>query len=121
MRINEAIVRWLESAGVDAAFGDASETVASGIIALQPSRKIKSVVTRNAQAASFAVRGDTVFASQACWGTAVPDAFNRPSGLMLAISHTCLRSQANVTREKTAGVVEILTMRRHGGQGGRGS
>jgi hypothetical protein len=35
-----------------------------------------------------------VFASQACWGTAVPDAFNRPSGLMLAISHTCLRSQA---------------------------
>lgn len=64
MRINEAIVRWLESAGVDAAFGDASETVASGIIALQPSRKIKSVVTRNAQAVSFAVRGYTVFAPQ---------------------------------------------------------
>jgi thiamine pyrophosphate-dependent acetolactate synthase large subunit-like protein len=65
MRINEAIVRWLENAGVDAAFGDARKTVASGIIALQPSRKIKLVVTRNAQAASFAVRGDTVFASQA--------------------------------------------------------
>ena len=65
MRINEAIVRWFESAGVDAAFGDASETVASGIIALQPSRKIKSVVTRNAQAASFAVRGYAVFAPQA--------------------------------------------------------
>jgi len=54
MRINEAIVRWLENAGVDAAFGDARKTVASGIIALQPSRKIKSVVTRNAQATSFA-------------------------------------------------------------------
>ena len=83
MRINEAIVRWLESAGVDAAFGDASETVASGIIALQPSRKIKSVVTRNAQAASFAVRGYTVFVPQR---TAVPDAFNRPSVLALAMS-----------------------------------
>ena len=83
MRINEAIVRWLESAGVDAAFGDASETIASGKIALQPSRKIKSVVTRNAQAASFAVRGYTVFVPQR---TAVPDAFNRPSGLALAMS-----------------------------------
>jgi acetolactate synthase-1/2/3 large subunit len=65
MRINEAIVRWLESIGVDAAFGGASETVASGITALQHSRKIKSLATRNAQAASFAVRGYTVFARQA--------------------------------------------------------
>jgi acetolactate synthase-1/2/3 large subunit len=65
MRINEAIVRWLESVGVDTAFGGVSENVASGIIALKHSRKIKSVVTRNEQAASFTAHGFTVFASQA--------------------------------------------------------
>jgi acetolactate synthase I/II/III large subunit len=88
MRINEAIVRWLESVGVDAAFGGASENVASCIIALRHSRKIKSDVTRNEQAASFAVRGYAVFAPQA-WcllETGGSDAFNLPSGLALAMS-----------------------------------
>ena len=117
MRINEAIVRWLESAGVDAAFGDASETVASGKIALQPSRKIKSVVTRNAQAASFAVRGYTVFAPQA-WcllenggSRRLQPAFRTSVGdVPLACD-----LRPHVTRGTIAGVVEMRTARLHGG------
>ena len=94
MRINAAIVRWLESVGVAAAFGGASENVAtsenvaSRIIALKHSRKIKSVVVRNGQTTSFAARDYAVFAPRlgVCWRTAVPDAFNQPSGLALAMS-----------------------------------
>ena len=115
MRINEAIVRWLESAGVDAAFGDASETVASGIIALQPSRKIKSVVTRNAQAASFAVRGYTVFVPQCLLENGgsrrLQPAFRTSVGdVPLACD-----LRPHVTRGTIAGVVEMRTARLHGG------
>jgi glyoxylate carboligase len=117
MRINEAIVRWLESVGVDAAFGGASENVASCIIALRHSRKIKSDVTRNEQAASFAVRGYAVFAPQA-WcllenggsGRLQPAFRSRVGDVPLA----CDR-RLHVTRGTITAVVEMLTARLHGG------
>src|SRR5436190_15862710 len=57
MRVYEAIVRGLESIGADAAFGGAGENAAGMMIALKHSQKIRSVITRNEQAASFAACG----------------------------------------------------------------
>ena len=52
MRVYEAIVKALESVGVDAAFGGAGENAAGAMIALKHSTKIRPViVARTAMAA----------------------------------------------------------------------
>jgi hypothetical protein len=116
MRINEAIVRWLESVGVVAAFGGASENVAGGIVALKHSRKIKSVVVRNGLTTSFAARDYAVFAPQA-WSLLenggsgrLQPAFRSRVGCPLACNRW-----PHVTRGTIAAVVEMLTARLHGG------
>lgn len=88
MRIYEAIVRGLESVGVDAAFGGAGENAAGMMIALKHSQKIKPIVTRNEQAAAFAACGYAMFTHKlgVCWATAGPGAFNLFSGLAVAMS-----------------------------------
>jgi acetolactate synthase-1/2/3 large subunit len=88
VRIYEAIVRGLESIGADAAFGGAGENAAGMMIALKHSRKIKPVITRHEQAASFAACGYAMFTSKlgVCWATAGPGAFNLFSGLAVAMS-----------------------------------
>jgi acetolactate synthase-1/2/3 large subunit len=88
MRIYEAIVRGLESIGADAAFGGAGENAAGMMIALKHSEKIKPVITRHEQAASFAAYGYAMFARKLgiCWATAGPGAFNLFSGLAVAMS-----------------------------------
>ena len=88
MRIYEAIVRGLESIGADAAFGGAGENAAGMMIALKHSKKIKPIITRNEQAASFAACGYAMFTSKlgVCWATAGPGAFNLFSGLAVAMS-----------------------------------
>ena len=53
MRVYEAIVKALEGIGVDAAFGGAGENAAPLMLALKHSTKIRSVITRHEQAASF--------------------------------------------------------------------
>src|SRR5215470_13015414 len=87
MRIYEAIVRGLESIGVDAAFGGAGENAAGAMIALKHS-KIRAVVTRHEQAAAFAACGYAMFTKKlgVCWATAGPGAFNLFSGLAVAMS-----------------------------------
>jgi acetolactate synthase I/II/III large subunit len=88
MRVYEAIVRGLESIGADAAFGGAGENAAGMMIALKHSQKIRSVITRNEQAASFAACGYAMFTRKlgVCWATAGPGAFNLFSGLAVAMS-----------------------------------
>jgi acetolactate synthase I/II/III large subunit len=88
VRIYEAIVRGLESVGVDAAFGGAGENAAGMMIALKDSPKIKAIVTRNEQAAAFAACGYAMFTRKlgVCWATAGPGAFNLFSGLAVAMS-----------------------------------
>jgi acetolactate synthase-1/2/3 large subunit len=88
MRVYEAIVRGLESIGADAAFGGAGENAAGMMIALKHSQKIRSVITRNEQAASFAACGYAMFTNKlgVCWATAGPGAFNLFSGLAVAMS-----------------------------------
>ena len=88
MRIYEAIVRGLESVGVDAAFGGAGENAAGMMIALKHSQKIRPVITRHEQGAAFAACGYAMFTNKlgVCWATAGPGAFNLFSGLAVAMS-----------------------------------
>ncbi|MCF3105922.1 hypothetical protein IPZ58_30720 [Streptomyces roseoverticillatus] len=53
MRVYEAIVRRLEGIGVQAAFGSAGENAAGLMLALKHSKRIRPVIARHEQAASF--------------------------------------------------------------------
>jgi acetolactate synthase-1/2/3 large subunit len=88
MRVYEAIVKGLEGVGVDAAFGGAGENAASLMLALKHSTKIKPVITRHEQAASFMACGYAIYSNRlgVCFATAGPGAFNLFSGLAVAMS-----------------------------------
>jgi acetolactate synthase I/II/III large subunit len=88
MRVYEAIVKALESLGVDAAFGGAGENDASLMLALKHSTKIKPVIVRHEQAAAFMACGYAMFSNQlgVCFATAGPGGFNLFSGLAVAMS-----------------------------------
>jgi acetolactate synthase-1/2/3 large subunit len=88
MRVYEAIVKGLEGVGVDAAFGGAGENAASLMLALKHSSKIKPVITRHEQAASFMACGYAIYSGRLgfCFATAGPGAFNLFSGLAVAMS-----------------------------------
>jgi acetolactate synthase-1/2/3 large subunit len=88
MRVYEAIVKGLESVGVDAAFGGAGENAASLMLALKHSSKIRPVIVRNEQAASFMACGYAIYSNRlgVCFATAGPGAFNLFSGLAVAMS-----------------------------------
>src|SRR5271166_367635 len=88
MRVYEAIVKGLESVGVDAAFGGAGENAASLMLALKHSTKIKPVIVRHEQAASLMACGYAIYSNRlgVCFATAGPGAFNLFSGLAVAMS-----------------------------------
>jgi acetolactate synthase-1/2/3 large subunit len=88
MRVYEAIVKGLESVGVDVAFGGAGENSASLLLALKHSSKIKPVIVRHEQAASFMACGYAIYSNRlgVCFATAGPGAFNLFSGLAVAMS-----------------------------------
>jgi acetolactate synthase-1/2/3 large subunit len=88
MRVYEAVVKALEALGVDTVFGGAGENDASLLLALSHSSKIKTVVTRHEQAASFMACGYATFSRRlgVCFATAGPGAFNLFSGLAVALS-----------------------------------
>jgi acetolactate synthase I/II/III large subunit len=88
VRVYEAIVKGLESVGVDAAFGGAGENAASLMLALKHSTKIKPVIVRHEQAASFMACGYAIYSNRlgVCFATAGPGAFNLFSGLAVAMS-----------------------------------
>src|ERR1700690_3616458 len=87
MRVYDAIVRVLESVGVDVAFGGAGENAAFMMLALKHS-KIKPIIVRNEQAASFMACGYAIYSQRlgVCWATAGPGAFNLFSGLAVSMS-----------------------------------
>ncbi len=88
MRVYEAIVKALESVGVDAAFGGAGENAAGLMVALKHSSKIRPVIVRHEQAASFMACGYAIYSNHlgVCFATAGPGAFNLFSGLAVAMS-----------------------------------
>ena len=88
VRVYEAIVKGLEGVGVEAAFGGAGENAASLMLALKHSDKIRPIMTRNEQAASFMACGYAMYSGRLgfCFATAGPGAFNLFSGLAVAMS-----------------------------------
>jgi acetolactate synthase-1/2/3 large subunit len=88
MRVYEAIVKGLEGIGVEAAFGGAGENAASLMLALKHSQRIRPVMVRHEQAASFMACGYAMYTDRlgVCFATAGPGAFNLFSGLAVAMS-----------------------------------
>jgi acetolactate synthase-1/2/3 large subunit len=88
MDVNQAIVKTLESVGVDHVFGGSGQVNASMLLALRDSEQIKTVIVRNEQAASFMACGYTMFSDNlgVCFATGGPGAFNLFSGLAVALS-----------------------------------
>jgi len=88
MRVYEAIVKGLESAGVETAFGGNGENIASLTVALSNSTSITTVMTRHEQAASFMACGYAMYTNKlgVCFATVGPGAFNLLSGLAVALS-----------------------------------
>src|SRR3954447_17451895 len=88
MRVYEAIVKGIEGLGVEAAFGGAGENAASLMLALKHSERIRPVITRHEQAASFMACGYAMYTDKlgVCFATAGPGAFNLFSGLAVAMS-----------------------------------
>ncbi|MEV0413495.1 thiamine pyrophosphate-binding protein [Streptomyces sp. NPDC050448] len=88
MRVYEAIVKGLEGIGVRAAFGGAGENAAGLMLALKHSRRIRPVIARHEQAASFMACGYAMYTNRLgfCFATAGPGAFNLFSGLAVAMS-----------------------------------
>ncbi|MCW2659860.1 MAG: glyoxylate carboligase [Mycobacterium sp.] len=88
MRVYEAIVKGLESIDVEAAFGGAGENAAQLLLALKHSPKIRGIVARHEQAASFMACGYSMYTNKlgVCFATAGPGAFNLFSGLAVAMS-----------------------------------
>lgn len=88
MRVFESLVAGLENIGVTAAFGGAGETCTGMMLALKHSKKIRGIITRHEQAASFMACGYAMYTNRlgVCWATAGPGAFNLFSGLGMAMS-----------------------------------
>jgi acetolactate synthase-1/2/3 large subunit len=88
MRVFESLVAGLEEIGVTAAFGGAGETATGMMLALKHSDRIRGIITRHEQAASFMACGYAMYTHQlgVCWATAGPGAFNLFSGLGMAMS-----------------------------------
>src|SRR3954452_15559575 len=88
MRVYEAIVKGIEGLGVEAAFGGAGENAASLMLALKHSVRIRPVITRHEQAASFMACGYAMWTAKLgfCFATAEPGAFTLFSGLAVAMS-----------------------------------
>ena len=89
MDVNQAIVKALEDIGVSYVFGGSGQVNASMLLALRDSKKIKTVIIRNEQAASFMACGYTMFNPNnlgVCFATGGPGAFNLFSGMAVALS-----------------------------------
>ena len=89
MDVNQTIVKALEDIGVNYVFGGSGQVNASMLLALRDSKKIKTVIIRNEQAASFMACGYTMFNPNnlgVCFATGGPGAFNLFSGMAVALS-----------------------------------
>ncbi len=89
MDVNQAIVEILESQGVDHVFGGSGQVNGNMLLALDKVKdKIKTVIVRNEQAASFMACGYAMFSDKlgVCFSTGGPGAFNLFSGLAVAYS-----------------------------------
>lgn len=88
MDVNQTVVKALEDLGVNHIFGGSGQVNGSMLLALRDSKKIKTIITRNEQAASFMACGYTMFNPGnlgVCFATGGPGAFNLFSGMAVAL------------------------------------
>ena len=88
MNICEAIIHNLELIGVDHAFGGSGAGIDDFIFALSDSKKIKTIIARHEQGASFMACGYAMFSDKlgVCFATPGLGAVNLVSGLCVALS-----------------------------------
>lgn len=88
MDVNQTIVKILENVGVDHVFGGSGQVNATMLLSLRDSKKIKTVIIRNEQAASFMACGYAMYSDKigVCFATGGPGAFNLFSGMAVAYS-----------------------------------
>lgn len=102
MNIGEVIVKYLEDIGVQTVFGGSGQSASGILLALKKSKRIKTVITRNEQAASFMACGYAMFSDKlgVCFSSAGPGAVNLLSGLGVAYSDSlpilCLPSYTHL-------------------------
>jgi acetolactate synthase-1/2/3 large subunit len=90
MRVYEAIVKGVQSVGVDACIGGAGQFTAGLMLALKHSAKIKPVIARHEQAASFMACGYAIYSNRlrVCFATAGPHYNPNPAGILAAIEES---------------------------------
>jgi acetolactate synthase I/II/III large subunit len=88
MNVGDYLVRAIESQGVDHVFGGCGQVNGSFMVALDGSRQIRTIITKNEQAASFMACGYSMFSGKlgVCFATGGPGAFNVMSGLAVALT-----------------------------------
>ncbi len=88
MNVSDAIVATLESIGVDTVFAGSGQANADMLFALDASKGVEGIISRNEQAACFGACGYAMFSDRlgACMGVGGPGAFNFFSGLAVALS-----------------------------------
>ncbi|OGK10727.1 MAG: glyoxylate carboligase [Candidatus Riflebacteria bacterium GWC2_50_8] len=88
MDVNESIVKTLEHVGVTHVFGGSGQVNGSMLLALEKSEKVKTIIVKNEQAASFMACGYSMFSDRlgVCFATGGPGAFNLFSGMAVALS-----------------------------------
>lgn len=88
MDVNQSIAKILEMIGVDHVFGGSGQVNASMLLALRDCPKMRTIVVRNEQAASFMACGYSMFSEKlgVCFATGGPGAFNLFSGMAVAYS-----------------------------------
>ncbi|MCE5205615.1 MAG: thiamine pyrophosphate-binding protein [Porphyromonadaceae bacterium] len=88
MNVGDLIVDYLEAIGVDTVFGGSGQSDSAFLFALSRTEKIKTVIPRHEQAASFMACGYAMYSDKlgVCFCTAGPGAVNLLSGLSVAYS-----------------------------------
>ena len=88
MNVGDLIVDYLETIGVDTVFGGSGQSDSAFLFALSKTDKIKTVIPRHEQAASFMACGYAMYSDKlgVCFCTAGPGAVNLLSGMAVAYS-----------------------------------
>lgn len=88
MNVCQAIVKMLESLGVDTFFSGSGQGPGDMMFALAESEKMKTIIVKNEQAASFMACGYAMFSNKLgiCNAQGGPGAFNVFSGVAVALS-----------------------------------
>ncbi len=110
MNVCQSIVKMLENIGVDAVFTGSGQGPGDFMFALAESEKLKTIVVKNEQAASFMACGYSMYTNKlgVCNAQGGPGAFNMFSGLAVALSDSIpLLSLSSYTPVKWRGMGDL--------------